>query len=97
MGARSSVYSLPEAVRAELDRRLRASGFGDYSGHEAWVAAQGFVVSRAAIHRYAAKLRAASAPCEGLCLAAERAEAAGVLWDMSEAQREALHNAIMGR
>ena len=97
MGGRFRIYSLPEAMRAELERRLRASGYGDFAGHKAWLAAQGYHMSHTSIWRYAKKLQAAPAPCEGLRLAAERAEAAGVRWGMSEVQRAALHDAIMGR
>lgn len=97
MGAPSRVYSLPKAVRAELDERLRASGWGGYAGHVAWLAGQGYSVSLMSVWRYTQRLKTATAPCEGLRLAAERAEAAGVRWGMSEAQRAALHDAIMGR
>ena len=57
MPPRSTVYTLDEAVRAELDRRIIAAGFGRYAEHAAWLAGQGYAVSQAAIQRYGKRLR----------------------------------------
>ena len=57
MPPRSTVYTLDESVRAELDRRIIAAGFGRYADHAAWLAGQGCAVSEAAIQRYGKRLR----------------------------------------
>lgn len=57
MPAPSKVSLLPEAIRAELERRLIASGFGGYEELEAWLAAQGFEIGKSSLHRDGAKLK----------------------------------------
>ena len=57
MPPRSTVYTLDEPVRAALDRRIAAAGFGRYADHAAWLAAQGYAISEAAIQRYGKRLR----------------------------------------
>ena len=57
MPPRSSVYTLGESVRAALDRRIVAAGFGRYADHAAWLAGQGYAISEAAIQRYGKRLR----------------------------------------
>lgn len=52
MPVRPAVSLLPEAVRAELDRRLVQSGFGDYENLSAWLAEQGFQIGKSSVHRY---------------------------------------------
>jgi Protein of unknown function (DUF3486). len=58
MPRRSSLLELPEELRAELNRRLVASGFSNYDGLHAWLEqeldARGLElrVSRSAIHRH---------------------------------------------
>jgi hypothetical protein len=52
MPARSKVLQLPEAIKAELDRRLVAGGFSDYEALSTWLAEQGFEVGKSSIHRY---------------------------------------------
>ena len=52
MPPRSKILSLPDAVRSELERRLIAGGFADYSALSEWLSAQGYAISRAAVHRY---------------------------------------------
>ncbi len=49
---------LPEAVRRELDERLRQSGFSGYKALSEWLAGQGYQISHAAIHDYGKKLKA---------------------------------------
>lgn len=48
---------LDAATRAELDRRLAASGFGDIRAHVAWLRGRGVATSKSALWRYAARLR----------------------------------------
>ena len=57
MPPRSTVYTLDEAVRVALDRRIVAAGFGRYADHAAWLAGKGYVVSQAALQRYGKRLR----------------------------------------
>lgn len=52
MPPRSKVLDLPTEVKEELDRRLVAGGFQNYSGLAAWLAEQGYELSRSAVHRY---------------------------------------------
>lgn len=57
MARRSTIYSLDEATRAELDRRIVGAGFGGYAEHAAWIAGQGHALSVSAIQRYGKRLR----------------------------------------
>ena len=57
MARRSTVYTLDEATRAELNRRIVAAGFGRYAEHAAWLAGQGHTISEAALQRYGKRLR----------------------------------------
>jgi hypothetical protein len=52
MPARSKILTLPPKVKEDLDRRLITGGFGDYSALAAWLADQGFEISRSSVHRY---------------------------------------------
>lgn len=97
MPSRSSVYRLPEDVRAKLDRRLRATGFGRLDEHTAWLKAQGYNISRTAIWKYGAALRRAGSPCEGLRAAADRAAAACARLELPASAHEVIHAAIIGR
>ena len=55
----SSIKTLPPDVRAELDSRLRKSGYGGVIGVAAWLTEHGgVVVSKSAVHRYAQELKA---------------------------------------
>lgn len=55
MPQRSKVATLPENIKAELDRRLIQSGFSGYEGLEQWLGEQGWQISKSAIHRYGSK------------------------------------------
>ena len=58
MPRRNSVYNkVPPQPREELDRLIIASGYGEYRRHQAWLAEQGYNVSRSALQRYGAELR----------------------------------------
>lgn len=56
MAERSKIFDLPEPTRAELDARLIKGGFRGYVDLEKWLSAQGYEVSKSAIHRYGSKL-----------------------------------------
>lgn len=58
MPRRSAVSALPAAVRDELNARLVANGFGDYEALSAWLAQQGFAISKSALHRHGSALEA---------------------------------------
>lgn len=55
MPQRSKVTSLPEEIKASLDRKLIRSGFSGYGMLEEWLLEQGYEISRSAIHRYGSK------------------------------------------
>lgn len=52
MGRRSSVETLPNDIRRQVDEKLVAGGFSDYEGMVAWLADIGVAVSKSALHRY---------------------------------------------
>lgn len=54
MGQRSKVVTLPDDVRAELERRLVASSFSGYDQLTEWLAEQGFEIHRSSVYRYGA-------------------------------------------
>ena len=62
MPPRSAAYKLPPEVRAELDRRLVASGFGAYRRHAAWLRGLGHQISKSAVAVYGEHLRAKYEP-----------------------------------
>lgn len=49
--------TLPEALRRELDRRLAARAFSGYEELSQWLAAQGYEISKSALHRYGTRLK----------------------------------------
>lgn len=57
MGRKSSVESLPRAVRTWLDRALIDGNFGGYEALEAALAERGHQISKSAIHRYGQPLQ----------------------------------------
>jgi hypothetical protein len=52
MSIRSKVFTLPDDVKAALDKKLVKGGFSDYSGLAAWLEEQGYEISRTSLHRY---------------------------------------------
>lgn len=52
MGRKSIIDTLPPELQEQLMQRLSESGFADYGDHAAWLAEQGYVVSKSAIHRF---------------------------------------------
>lgn len=57
MPLRSRVQSLPARLRADLDRRLVASGFSNYRAHSEWLAGEGHEISRSSLQAHGARLR----------------------------------------
>jgi arginine repressor len=52
MPPRSKVASLPKAVKAWLDKALAENSFSEYESLAAELSAQGFSISKSALHRY---------------------------------------------
>mgnify|MGYP001015882403 FL=1 len=52
MAKRSAIDTLPEDIRHALERRLSENGFANYTELTDWLNAQGYEVSRSAVHRY---------------------------------------------
>lgn len=52
MPPRSKVASLPKAVKAWLDKALAENNFSEYETLAAELLAQGFAISKSALHRY---------------------------------------------
>lgn len=52
MPPRSKVASLPKAVKAWLDKALAENSFSEYESLAAELLAQGFSISKSALHRY---------------------------------------------
>jgi hypothetical protein len=52
----SKIDQLPQDVRAELDTRLIASGFGGYVGLADWLTEKGFSIGKSAVGAYGQKL-----------------------------------------
>ena len=57
MGRTSGVYFLPPTVREDLIRRIVHAGDGNYVALEEWLAEQGHVVSKSALHRFGKELK----------------------------------------
>lgn len=70
---RSKISSvLPPKVREALDQKLIAGAFSDYNGLSAWLAKQGFTVSRSSLQRYGS---AFEQRLQAVALAAQQARA----------------------
>ncbi|WP_158703197.1 phage protein Gp27 family protein [Pseudomonas chlororaphis] len=52
MSRASTLYALPEAVRAELHRRYLEQKQLTVDEHLSWIVGQGYTVSRSSLHRY---------------------------------------------
>lgn len=52
MPPRSKVDLLPDPVREELERRLMKGGFSGYRDLAAWLAEQGFEISKSSLHAW---------------------------------------------
>ena len=56
MAKRSTIATLPRDVVAAFERRLAENGFSNYTELTEWLNAQGYEVSRSAVHRYGQKV-----------------------------------------
>ena len=72
MPQRSKVAQLPAEVRAALDQRLIAEGFGGYVALSEWLVERGFTIGKSALAAHGARLERR---IEALRLATEQAEA----------------------
>jgi len=72
MPARSKITLLPDALRAELERRLIGSGFANYDAIAKWLREQDVDISRSAVHRFGQDF---ATKCEAIKLATEQAKA----------------------
>ena len=72
MPARSKITQLPDALRAELERRLITGGFANYRDLSDWLRGQGYEISRSAINRFGQDFEA---KCEAIRVATEQAKA----------------------
>jgi len=52
MPQRSKVLTLPDDVKAELDKKLVVGGFADYVALSDWLKNQGYEISKSSLHRY---------------------------------------------
>jgi len=52
---RSSVETLPDEIRQELEKRLIQGGFAGYVELAEWLSEQGFEISKSSVHRYGKK------------------------------------------
>ena len=52
MAKRSTLATLPEAIRHAFERKLAENGFANYTELTQWLHEQGYEVSRSAVHRY---------------------------------------------
>jgi hypothetical protein len=88
MPQRSAVSQLPDAIRKELEQKLLKGGFSGYEDLSAWLAAQGYAISKSAIHRFGQKYEARLAK---LRIATDQAKLmAAELGDDEGAMNEAL-------
>ena len=58
MARKSFISSLPKDVVLELNDVIRQHEYGDHESNVAWLKQKGFQVSRSAMHRYTAELKA---------------------------------------
>jgi hypothetical protein len=56
MGRRSTISTLPEALRRELDELLVSKNFSDYEGIAAWLQERGYDISKSSVHRHGSAL-----------------------------------------
>lgn len=66
------IDSLPEEIRAELDARIAANGFGGYEELSLWLKEQGFEISRSTIGKYGKEFKEKA---ESIRVATEQAKA----------------------
>lgn len=91
MGERSAVALLPAEVADELNARLVDQAFSDYQGLSAWLKAEGYQISKSAVHRHGAELQAKME--KSLSRARERMAIAKALRGASDDEKSALMEA----
>jgi nucleotidyltransferase/DNA polymerase involved in DNA repair len=89
MGARSKVDLLPAAVKSELDKRLVEGNFSGYKAIADYFKAQGFDLSKSAIHRHGEKMERS---LKAIKLTTEQARA---IVDASPDDEDALNQALV--
>lgn len=58
MSAPSKIEALlPDAIRAELNAKIKANGFGGYRDLAAWLQGEGFEISKSAVHTHGQRLQ----------------------------------------
>lgn len=88
MPPRSPLDTLPESVLTELNQRLIANGFAGYVDLAAWLTAQGYQISKSAVHRHGSALQASME--KSINRARERMEIAKAMGGMSNEEKSAL-------
>lgn len=91
MPPRSAVLQLPDGVQAELNQRLIAGNFSDYSGLSEWLNDQGYEIGRKAVWAHGSKLQQSMQ--KSLERARQRMEIAKALRGASEEDKAALMEA----
>ena len=69
---RPRIDTLPAAVRAQLDRKLKAAAFGDLVTIAAWLESKGHPIKKSAVGAYSKRLQAADAAEGGAQLLAQQ-------------------------
>jgi len=57
MPRKSKIEALPQPLRAELERLLLDKTHGGYEALSAWLAKQGYQISKSSVHRFDARLQ----------------------------------------
>mgnify|MGYP001354329864 CR=1 FL=1 len=52
MPQRSKILTLPDNVKTDLNKKLIEGGFAGYEALSEWLSAQGYEISKSALHRY---------------------------------------------
>lgn len=71
MPIRPRISTLPASIRRQLDRKLKASGFGNLVAIAAWLESKGYAIGKSAVGVYSKRLKA---DMEARAAAAQRAQ-----------------------
>lgn len=88
MPPRSPLDTLPEPILTELNQRLIANGFAGYVALAEWLTAQGYQISKSAVHRHGSALQQSME--KSINRARERMEIAKAMGGMSNEDKAAL-------
>lgn len=69
---RSKVEQLPDTTRRALEQKLIGNGFSDYEALSAWLAKEGFEISKSSLHRFGSDFEDR---CAALNIATQQAKA----------------------